>query len=326
VSSPLLEVEDLHVQFFTEQGTVHAVRGVSLRLERGETMGLVGETGCGKSVTGLSILKMVPLPGVIVGGRVLFKGEDLLTRSDAEMRAIRGRHITMIFQDPSTSLNPLFTVEQQMTAVLKEHLKLGHAAVRQRMLGLLSDVGLPNPQETARCYPHHLSGGMQQRVMIAMALSTDPEILIADEPTTALDVTIQAQILELLLALQQTRNISILLITHNLGIVAETCQRVAVLYAGQVVEEAAVQDLFAQPGHPYTRGLLAALPRPGDQDQALQVIPGRVPSGLEVPPGCAFAPRCAQVMDRCQASPPPMLHLSDQHRAACYLVSEAPHE
>jgi oligopeptide/dipeptide ABC transporter ATP-binding protein len=322
VSTRLLEVDNLHVQFPSEQGTVQALRGIHLTLERGEIMGLVGETGCGKSVTGLSILGLVPPPGRILAGQVLFKGEDLLTKSDGEMQRIRGRHIAMIFQDPSTSLNPVLTVEQQMVAVMRQHLRIRREAARERMLGLLADVGLPNPKGIARCYAHQLSGGMQQRVMIAMALSTDAEILIADEPTTALDVTIQAQILELLAKMQQTRDISILLVTHNLGIVAETCQRVAVLYAGQVVEQGDVQGLFMQPSHPYTRGLLAALPRPGDQDQSLLVIPGRVPNGLEVLPGCTFAPRCTYVMDQCTSSAPPMVSISADHQAACFLLEE----
>jgi peptide/nickel transport system ATP-binding protein len=256
---------------------------------------------------------------------VLFKGENLLDKRDAEMRKVRGRQIAMIFQDPSASLNPVLTVGQQMAAVLKEHLKMRRSAARARMAQLLTDVGLPDPLGIAGCYAHQLSGGMQQRIMIAMALSSDPEILIADEPTTALDVTIQAQILQLLTSLQQTRGISILLVTHNLGIVAETCQRVGVLYAGLMVEEGDVRELFQRPSHPYTQGLLAALPRPGDQGQSLQVIPGRVPTGLDVLPGCAFAPRCPHVMEKCTSSAPPMFTVALGHRAACYLAEENPH-
>jgi oligopeptide/dipeptide ABC transporter ATP-binding protein len=322
MTNPLLDIVDLSVHFRTEQGAVHALRKLHLTLERGEIVGLVGETGCGKSVSGLSILRMVPPPGRIVGGRVLFHGENLLAKSDAEMRQIRGRYISMIFQDPSSSLNPVLSIQQQMSAVLRQHLKISRGAARDRMLQLLADVGLPNPGQTARCYPHQLSGGMQQRVMIAMALSTDPEILIADEPTTALDVTIQAQILELLSSLKQRREITILLITHNLGIVAETCQRVVVLYAGQVVEQAPVLDLFQRPSHPYTRGLLAALPRPGAQDQSLRVIPGRVPSGMDILTGCAFAPRCSMAAAQCTTENPPMVRISDQHHVACYFANE----
>jgi peptide/nickel transport system ATP-binding protein len=231
----------------------------------------------------------------------------------------------MVFQDPSASLNPVLSIQQQMLAVLRQHLKIGRTAARERMLQLLADVGLPNPEGIAQCYPHQLSGGMQQRVMIAMALSTDPEILIADEPTTALDVTIQAQILELLVSLQQSREIAILLITHNLGIVAETCQRVIVLYAGQVVEQAPVRDLFERPGHPYTRGLLAALPGPASQGQSLRVIPGRVPSGLDELVGCPFAPRCSMAAARCTTGTPPRVQFSQRHDVICHFAKGNDH-
>ena len=310
------------VKFPTDRGDVHALRGVSFDVEQGEFFSLVGETGCGKTVTGLSILGLVPPPGKITSGEIIFEGEDLLKKSQADMQVIRGSRISMIFQDPSTSLNPVFTVGNQISRVISQHLKLDKKLTKERGISLLNDVGLPDPEEVFESYPHQLSGGMQQRAMIAMALAGEPILLIADEPTTALDVTIQAQILELILRLQQEHDISILLISHNLGIVAETSQRVAVLYAGSVVEIASAEQLFGHPKHPYTLGLLAALPSSEKGEQDLQYIPGNVPSGLEIVSGCPFAPRCSYVMDHCWTSPPPLFSIEEGHKAACYLCEE----
>lgn len=321
-NSPLLSVSDLKVQFPTDRGVVHALRGVSFDVKQGEFFSIVGETGCGKTMTGLSVLGLIPPPGRITDGEIIFEGEPLLKKSPTEMRAIRGSRISMIFQDPSTSLNPVFTVGNQISRVISQHLKLNRRQTRERGINLLNDVGLPDPQEVYESYPHQLSGGMQQRAMIAMALAAEPDLLIADEPTTALDVTIQAQILELIIKLQQEHDISILLISHNLGVVAETSNRVAVLYAGSVVEIARVEQLFSQPRHPYTMGLLAALPSAEKEDQGLLFIPGNVPSGIEEMPGCAFAPRCSFVMDQCWKNAPPLFDVEKGHNAACFLCEE----
>lgn len=322
MNQPLLSVEDLYVRFRTPLGDVHAIRGISFSIERGQIMGLVGETGCGKSMTGRSILRLVPQPGEITGGRILFEGQDLMPLSEDEMHKIRGERIAMIYQDPAAALNPVFSIGQQIFMVMEQHQANSDVDTRQRVIQLLEDVGLPEPMTLYNAYPHELSGGMQQRAMIAMALSSDPSLLIADEPTTALDVTIQAQILDLLITLQRARGISILLITHNLGIVAETCQRVVVLYAGRIAEQGDVGDIFHRPHHPYTKGLLAALPNPGSRGNALNVIPGRVPSGLDLPPGCTFAPRCEYVMDHCSQRQPGLFTVSPNHEAACFLHEE----
>ena len=323
MNRPLLAVDDLHVRFRTYSGTVHAVNGMTFHVNSGEIFGLVGESGCGKSVTGYAILRLVPPPGEIVQGRILFKGEDLAPKSEVEMQHIRGRSIAMIFQDPSASLNPVFTVGNQITRLTRYHLRVDRERARQIALAMLADVGLPDPERVMRTYPHELSGGMKQRVMIAMALSTGTELLIADEPTTALDVTIEAQILALLTELRHKQNLAILLITHDLGIVAETCDRVGVAYAGDIVELGHVDDVLYRARHPYTQGLLGALPRRTQRGRALTPIEGGVPDGVHLPSGCPFHPRCPHVFEPCPAAKPPAYPAgSRDHRVACYLYQE----
>jgi peptide/nickel transport system ATP-binding protein len=320
VNQALLSVEDLRVRFATYAGVVHAVNGMTFSVRNREVFGLVGESGCGKSVTGYAVLHMIPFTGEITQGQILFKGQDLLLKSEAEMRKIRGGQIAMIFQDPSASLNPVFTVGNQATRVIRHHLPIGDREAHRRALAMFDAVGLPDPSRVFRSYPHELSGGMKQRVMISMALSSGAELLIADEPTTALDVTIQAQILALLTELRDTQGLSILLITHDLGVVAETCDRVGVAYAGAIVEMGDVEDVLYRTKHPYAEGLLRALPRPTHRGQPLQSIEGSVPDGLKLPSGCPFHPRCPQVMDVCrQEEPCPLPVGPREHVAACHL-------
>jgi peptide/nickel transport system ATP-binding protein len=315
----LVEIQDLHVHFFTETGVVQALRGVNLTVNKGEMIGLVGETGCGKSVTGLALLGLVPPPGRVVRGQILLEGEDLAEKSPEEMRRIRGRRIGAVFQDPSAALNPVFTIGEQLEMALRTHLALSRNQTHARVRALLSDVGFSEIDRVVDSYPHQISGGMQQRAMIALALACDPDVLIADEPTTALDVTIQSQILELLVDLQRRRDISVLLITHDLAVVAETSQRVAVLYAGRVVEEGPADAVLSDPKHPYTQGVLGALPSPERKGKGLVAIPGTVPSGLGEITGCSFAPRCACVMDHCWRVDPSPFPVGPSQHAECLL-------
>jgi oligopeptide transport system ATP-binding protein len=303
---PLLEVRDLVVRFRTADGTIHAVNGVSFDLEAGERLGLVGESGCGKSVTNLALIRLLPKPaGRIEGGSVRFDGRDLLALREEEVRDIRGRDIAMIFQDPMTSLNPVLTIEEQLVETIAAHRPVSRAEARGRAIELLRMVGIPNPEARLRSYPHQFSGGMRQRVMIAMALALEPKILIADEPTTALDVTIQAQVLELLRRLTEEHRTALILITHDLGVVAGMTDRVAVMYAGFIVETAATADLFARPAHPYTVGLLHSIPRVDERDgEELIPIEGRPPDMRELPVGCPFAPRCAWRLAVCWEANP----------------------
>ena len=311
----LLQVSNLQTHFPTREGLVRAVDEVSFYLDRGELLGLVGESGCGKSMTALSIMRLIAPPGKIVDGEILFADRNLLKLSNAEMREVRGNDIAMIFQDPMTSLNPVFTVGQQIAEALRLHRKLSRADARQAAVEAMREVSIPDPDLRANDYPHQLSGGMRQRVMIAMALACDPKLLIADEPTTALDVTIQAQILELLNHLRQTRRLAVLLITHDLGVVAEVADRVAVMYTGKIVEESPVDELFARPKHPYTEGLLRSVPKLTEKHvvkaERLQTIEGTVPRPNALPPGCHFEPRCPYAMPRCREGEIP-LYLADE--------------
>ena len=317
--SPLLEIRDLHTHFFTPRGVLKAVNGVSLSVQRGEIMAIVGESGCGKSVTAFSILQLIAQPpGRIVGGEILFEGRDLLRCTAEEMRDVRGNGIAMIFQEPMTSLNPVLTIGEQVAETLILHQKLSPRAARERVVELLTLVRMSAPDQRIDQYPHELSGGMRQRVMIAMALACEPKLLIADEPTTALDVTVQAQILDLLLEMRDRLGMAIVLITHDLGVVAETADRVAVMYAGRKVEEATVFELFRDPQHPYTQGLIRATPGAGDQRQARLVeIRGMVPPLNAMPPGCSFAPRCDHVIEACHAAIPALDRVAAAHDVAC---------
>jgi peptide/nickel transport system ATP-binding protein len=318
-TNPLLALDDLQVSFFTDNGEAPAVRGVSLTIQTGQTVALVGESGCGKSTIALAIIRLISDPGRIVGGKILFKGRDLVTLPEADVRAIRGKEIGMIFQEPMTSLNPVFTIGDQIAEVLSTHLGLAGKEVRLEVLRLLEKVGIASAARRIDQYPHELSGGMKQRAMIAMALACQPDLLIADEPTTALDVTIQAQILELLQALQEEMHMAILLITHNLGVVAQFTKEVHIMYAGKIVEHADVLALFQHPLHPYTKALLQALPRPGHRAERLAAITGTVPSPFEYSRGCAFASRCPAVLNDCADREPPLLEVEPNHEVACWL-------
>ncbi|MFZ2097884.1 MAG: ABC transporter ATP-binding protein [Anaerolineales bacterium] len=321
--SALLEIRDLYLEFKTSQGRLNALNGINFDVRKGEVLGLVGETGCGKTVTGLSILRLLSRSARITQGQVLLEGVDLLKLSKAEMEKARGSQIAMIFQDPSSSLNPVFTIGDQMKRVIRRHTNLSRATATQRASEMLQAVGLPDIKRILDSYPHELSGGQQQRVMIAMALSCHPHLLIMDEPTTSLDVTIQAQILRLLQELQVEFDISAILITHNLGVVAQTCHRIVILYAGRVMEIGTTQQVFRNPQHPYTCGLLAAVPRPGSRGKKMTVIPGTVPSNPGALQGCPFAPRCAYTFDRCKQEVPDMFSMEEGHSCACFLAEQS---
>jgi len=317
---PVLSVRDLHVTFRLDQGTAPAVRGVSFDIGAQQTLGIVGESGCGKSVTMLTVMRLLAQPPAFVDrGEALFGGADLLTIPDRDMRHIRGRDIAMVFQDPMTSLNPVFTCGAQIAEAVRLHRTADAAQAREIVQDMLQRVGIRDPGRTAAGYPHQMSGGMRQRVMIAMALSCRPQLLIADEPTTALDVTVQARILDLLKDLQQSMQMSMILISHDLGIVSDIAQQVIVMYAGQVVEQATVQQLFATPLHPYTKALLETIPSVQKKRDRLTVIPGEVPNPLHLPGGCAFHPRCSRAMDRCRSECPQLSQKSTDHPVRCFL-------
>ena len=322
VSNELLRVEDLKTHFFTDDGVVKAVDGVSFKVNRGETLGIVGESGCGKSVTSLSIMRLIAHPGKIVQGKIVLRGLDVAQLDESSMRQIRGNRIAMIFQQPTSCLNPVFRVGDQISESLMLHRGYTKQQARKRSIELLTMVGIPSAKTRVDAYPHEMSGGMCQRVMIAMALSCEPELLIADEPTTALDVTIQAQILELMKDLKTRFDTGIILITHDLGVVAEMADNVSVMYAGKVVEEASVNDLFESPKHPYTQGLLASIPVLGEVREKLAVIPGTVPSLRNLPAGCRFAGRCPYVMDICRVEEPGLLQITETRTSRCWLYAD----
>ena len=318
----LLEIKDLKTHFFTEEGVVKAVDGVDFEVYQGETLGIVGESGCGKSVTAFSILRLLDYPGKTVGGEVIFKGENLLKKTEDEMREIRGKEIAMIFQEPMTALNPVFTVGFQVSEALMMHFKMSKEEAKKKSVELLKKVGIPIPEQRVNEYPHQLSGGMRQRAMIAMAMSCDPILLIADEPTTALDVTIQAQILDLMMTLLQEFNGSLIMITHDLGVIAEIADRIAIMYAGKVVEYTDKRTIFHNPLHPYTLGLLTSIPRLDMEMKRLNVIPGIVPNPLHFPSGCKFNPRCRFMTDRCEKEEPPLIKIEEGHLVKCWNVDK----
>ncbi len=319
MEAPILEIKKLKTYFYTEEGVVPAVDGLDISLAKGETLAIVGESGCGKSVTSLSILRIFPSPpGKIIDGEIRFKGQNLLEKTEKEMRAIRGKEISMIFQEPLTSLNPVFTIGHQIIEAYRSHLKMDRQEAHRKSVEMLRVVGIPSPEKVIDYYPHQLSGGMRQRVMIAMALACHPQILIADEPTTALDVTIQAQILQLLGKIKEESDTSIILITHDLGIVAQIAQNVVVMYAGQAVEYADIKSIFKEPLHPYTVGLLRSVPVIGEYRESLYNIQGNIPSPKEYPKGCRFSTRCDQVFDKCHAQSPELFDLGGGRRVRCW--------
>ncbi|TFG92621.1 MAG: ABC transporter ATP-binding protein [Candidatus Atribacteria bacterium] len=318
----LLEIKDLKTHFFTEEGVVKAVDGVDFEVYQGETLGIVGESGCGKSVTAFSILRLLDYPGKTVGGEVIFKGENLLKKTEDEMREIRGKEIAMIFQEPMTALNPVLTVGFQISEALMMHFKMSKEEAKKKSVELLKKVGIPIPEQRVNEYPHQLSGGMRQRSMIAMAMSCDPILLIADEPTTALDVTIQAQILDLMMNLLKEFNGSLIMITHDLGVIAEIADRIAIMYAGKVVEYTDKRTIFHNPLHPYTLGLLTSIPRLDMEMKRLNVIPGIVPNPLHFPSGCKFNPRCRFMTDRCEKEEPPLFKIEEGHLVKCWNVDK----
>ena len=320
----LLEVEGLKTHFFTDDGVVKAVDGVSFDLEEGEILGLVGESGCGKSVTALSLMRLVPYPpGRIVGGTILFGGRDILTIPDGQMRRIRGKQFAMVFQEPMTSLNPVLSIERQLTETLELHLKMSKGDARKEAIRRLEQVGIPDPERRVKQYPHQFSGGMRQRVMIAMALSCNPRLVIADEPTTALDVTIQAQILELMQNLTKESGVSLIVITHNLGIVARYANRVNIMYAGKIIERGTARDIYAKPSHPYTVGLLHSVPRLDlPRTEKLEPIEGQPPDLTNLPIGCSFRERCKYAIERCAEEVPPLEPVEDGHLSACFVSDQ----
>ena len=318
---PMLRVEGLRTHFFTNDGVVRAVDGVDFTIQRGETLGVVGESGCGKSITSLSIMQLLTKPGRTVAGRIIFEGRNLLELPADEVAALRGNDISMIFQEPMTSLNPVFRVGDQIAESIQKHMGWDLAAAKLRCLDLFDLVGIPSPERRIEDYPHQLSGGLRQRVMIAMALANRPKLLIADEPTTALDVTIQAQILELIKRLKDYEHMAVMMITHDLGVIAEMAQSVVVMYAGKIVESAPVVELFKTPKHPYTQGLLASIPSPDKIGRRLNAIKGVVPHPLNLPPGCTFAPRCPRKFEPCDSAFPALDAVGSAHKVACYLYT-----
>ena len=324
MSEPVLQVKGLKTYYYTEEGVVPAVDGLDFEVEPGETYAIVGESGCGKSVTSLSILRLIPSPpGKIIDGEIIYHGQDLVKKSEREMRSIRGNDISMIFQEPMTSLNPVFTVGQQIGESFRFHQQMGKAEMLKKSIEMVRLFCIPEPEHVINDYPNQLSGGMRQRVMIAMALACNPKILIADEPTTALDVTIQAQIMELIVRLNEQLNMGVMLITHDLAVVAQTCSRVIVMYLGQIVEEADVLTLFDHPCHPYTEGLMRSIPRmEGDRTKPLYMIPGTVPLLSQIPTGCRFAPRCAYATERCRQETPQLTPVSDKQSVRCFRAAE----
>ncbi|MFD1849825.1 ABC transporter ATP-binding protein [Oceanobacillus bengalensis] len=323
MSEVILELQDLSTHFFTDYGEIPAVDRVSIKVHKGEVVGIVGESGCGKSVTSLSIMQLIPSPpGKIVGGEIRFKGENLALTTEKRMKKIRGNEISMIFQEPMTSLNPLFTIGNQMIEALRIHQKISKKEAKEQSINMLKRVGIPRAEQVIDEYPHQLSGGMRQRVMIAIAMSCEPEILIADEPTTALDVTIQAQILDLMRILNDEKETAILLITHDLGVVAEICERVVVMYSGQVVEEGTTREILKDPKHPYTQGLIKSLPKLHEKEQKLYSIPGTVPKPKMDRKGCRFASRCERAFDRCFQVDPELFLIEGERKSRCFLYDE----